>query len=123
VSFFHPRQVQVVTESGIKITDLKEDCPKFAREYTRRLDDGRSIKVTLKSYSWTSERSASGELDQSNGRYVLFDPRAIADKILDPVLVPLVQAACDEIEALDRAYMASNRPSFVDERGTKWVRE
>jgi hypothetical protein len=121
MGIFSGRDHAETTPSGMNVENVREDVPAFGRHYSAQLDDGRSIKVTMKTFM--GSRMCDGELDQAFGRWVLFDPHAIADKMLDPNLVPKVKAACEEIFALDRAYMASNRPEFVDEHGTTWRRD
>jgi hypothetical protein len=108
-------------ESGnpnLKITNIREEKPQWGRRYVIRLD-GRAT-LTVGAYTFLGGRQIDGELRQPNGKSVTFQPKEIADKIIDRTLVPLVQAACDEILALDRAYMQSNRREFVDEAGVTW---
>lgn len=116
-----PTQTVTPPETLVKVKSIREDRPMFGREYSMPLDH-RSVKVTARSSSGLG-RWLSGELTQSNGRWVLFDPDAIADKILDPALVPLVEKACREIMAIDDEFMASRPRSFVDEGGVTWVRQ
>jgi hypothetical protein len=70
----------------------------------------------------SGHRFTSGELTQSNGRWVLFEPERPADKILDREILPIVQRFCDEILALDAAYVKSDPGEFVDVRGVRWRR-
>jgi hypothetical protein len=108
-------------ESGnphLTIVNIHEDKPQWGRRYVIRLDDRATL--TISTYSFLGGRQVDGELRQPNGKSVSFRPEEIADKIIDRTLVPLVQTACDEILALDRAYMKSNRREFVDEDGTLW---
>lgn len=121
MSFFHRHESISATPSGIHIESIKGDRPKFERVYTSRLDDRASVKVSIK-FSYSGGLSKSGELTQPNGRWVLFDPDAIADKILDPALVPLVRGFVDEIYAADRAYRNGGLAEFIDEAGVKWRR-
>lgn len=108
--------------NSISVVQKPEEAPRFARVYEARLDDRASIAVTMRSRSYGRERMASGELTQKNGRWVLFDPRAVADKILDPLLVPLIQRHVDEIFRLDAEFMQAAPSRFVDERGQAWSR-
>lgn len=68
-------------------------------------------------------RRFSGELTQPNGRWVHFDPERIADKIIDPLLVPLVEKAVRAVFALDKAFMDSRPDRFTDEKDRVWVRQ
>ncbi len=105
--------------NGITVSNEPEDVPEFKRVYSKQLDARAKVTVTAKSFMG---RMMSGELTQPNGRWVLFEPRAVADKILDPALVPLIEAFVSEVERLDHAYMANDPGEFVDEKGTKWQR-
>lgn len=109
------------TESGISIKAVREDAPKFKREYTAKLDDGRSIKVTMYTI-WRGRRTSNGELTQRDGKWVLFDPERVAEKILDPALVPKINARVKEIFSLDRAFMHNQPGEFTDETGAVWRR-
>lgn len=111
----------VVPAGNVKIKEVREDRPSFKREYEVPVDH-RVVKITARSSAGLG-RWYSGELTQPGGRWVLFDPERIADKILDPALVPLVEVACRDILSIDRAFMASRPNSFVDEGGSTWVRQ
>jgi hypothetical protein len=92
MSFRHPFATAQPEETrAITVKDIRADAPKFARSYTVKLDDRATLRVTIKSFLG---RYSSGELTQPNGRWVFFDPDRIADKILDPVLLPLVERYC-----------------------------
>lgn len=108
------------TDSGVTIKTIREDRPKFKREYSAKLDDGRSIKITI--YNSSGLIFKNGELTQRNGKWVLFDPDRVAEKILDPVLVPKINERIREIFALDRAFRHNNPGQFTDEAGTVWQR-
>ncbi len=109
------------TDSGIHIEDVHADVPEFERVYTVKIDGRCSMKVTMKTFL-SSNRMCNGELTQPNGKWLLFDPKAVADKIIDPILSPLIQKCCDEILGMDKDFMDSNPNSFIDERGRKWER-
>ncbi len=108
-------------DGGFAITLSPEDRPEFKRTYKKKLDARCTIKVDIYVF-YGSHISESGELTQPDGRWVLFDPRKVADKIIDPVLVSLVQKACDEILALDAAFRANLPDEFTDDGGVKWKR-
>jgi hypothetical protein len=105
---------------GIEVKADREDVPRFKRIYTARLDNRATI--TIKASSFLG-RNLSGELTQPDGRWILFDPDKVADKILDPLLVPIVEKYCDEIKRLDKEFMRGNPNSFIDEKGNEWVRK
>lgn len=109
------------TDSGVTIKSIREDVPRFKREYTAVLDDGRSIMVTIYNL-FKGHRTNRGELIQRNGNRVWFDPEHIADKIIDPVLVPKVTARVKEIFQLDRNFMNNQPGEYVDETGATWQR-
>lgn len=102
----------------LQIDNIREENPQWGRRYVIRLD--KRATLTVSTYTFLGGRTVRGELRQPDGKYITFEPREIADKIIDRTLVPMVQAACDEILALDRAYISSNRQEFVDESGAKW---
>lgn len=104
----------------IEVESIREGAPQFERRY--KVDvSGRKmiIKIYCSRYCGITR---SGELVQSNGRWVLFDPERVADKILDPVLVPLIEQCLAEIFALDKTFRSSNPNEFVDSAGQKWRR-
>lgn len=106
------------TASGISIQNIANDVPEFERVYTARLDDRASITIRMKIFMGSILKS--GELTQPNGRWIMFDPDAIADKILDPVLVPLVQKYVNEIYDLDHAFRENETTEYTDNEGHKW---
>lgn len=130
VAIAEPPIVEAAPVSGLPTLSMSatlepEDAPKFKRTYKAVLTKNAAITVSAYSSYYRSigeKRYFSGELTQPNGRWVIFDPDRIADKILDPALVPLVEAAVDAAKVLDREFMASNPSSFVDERKDTWQR-
>lgn len=108
-----------ITNMGINIEDVHDDDPpKFKRVYTKEI-----MNVVAKVTVYTSmfgARETSGELTQRGGRWVLFEPERVADKIIDRELSPLVQDFCDEVSKLDKEYMRSNPSEFTDTRGNTW---
>jgi hypothetical protein len=78
------------------------------------------VKVSI--HTSCGSRFDLGELTQPGGRWVMFDPKDPAEKILDRELVPLVIAACKEIFELDNAFMKSDPGEYIDEKGQTWKR-
>jgi hypothetical protein len=107
----------VNTPDGINIHDTANDVPEFKRVYTIRLDNRATMKITMKTF--LNRIMTSGELTQPNGRWVLFEPERVADKILDPTLVPIIERYVAEIFAIDKPYRASVS-EFTDDNGTTW---
>lgn len=105
----------------IAVQEVKGDVPHFERVYTAKLDNRASLQI--KARTAYGNRYLRGELDQPDGRWVLFDPDAIADKILDPLLVPIVQSYVDSIKQADKAYIDSKPAMYIDEDGTVWRRD
>ncbi len=122
MGLFSKHDSVITTESGIHVEDIRADVPQFKRVYTAKLDNRASIKIEIKTFIG-NDRYYSGELTQPNGRWILFDPKAIADKILDPVLLPIIKKYTDEIIALDKTYIKSDPNEFMDEKGQKWKRQ
>ncbi len=108
---------------NISVKMAPEDMPEFKRTYKATVDSRAEIEVTMRSYSFESSRSEDGTLTQPNGNYISFDPSNIAEKIIDPVLVPLVEKYVEEIKRMDAAFMASKPSEFTDKKGTVWVRK
>lgn len=107
--------------SPIKIKDIPEDRPDFRREYTATIMRGIRVKVTVR--NGYGETYASGELTQPGGKYILFDPDHIADKIIDPVLLPDVGMVVNDMRQIDKAWRRAKPSFFIDEGGTKWIRD
>lgn len=107
------------TTSGIHVHDDDNDVPEFERVYTVKLNNRATMKVTMKTF--LNSLMTSGELTQPNGRWVLFEPERVADKILDPVLVPVIEKYIAEIFTIDKPWRASVS-EFTDKRGNTWRR-
>ena len=119
---FWTRDTTETTPSGVQVKDLPNDSPQFKREYRVKISDAVSMKVTIHNYGWSSGISINGELNQSNGRWVLFEPERPADKILDRNILPNVEKFCQEILAMDRAFRKNEPNEFVDKTGVRWWR-
>jgi hypothetical protein len=106
--------------SGVVMEMVRNEEPEFKRIYLYKIDPRCLAKLTARTS--LGSRRYDGELTQPNGRRILFDPEAIADKILDPVLVPLVEKFCNEALFQDGTFMGSKPQEFIDNRGVCWVR-
>lgn len=104
----------------IVIRGIREDRPKFARTYTASVGDGFKVIVTMKTY--TFGRSDWSELRQSDNRYIVFDAKRVADKIIDRELYPLVQAAVNKILEMDKQFLATHPDEYTDDTGAQWRR-
>lgn len=105
---------------GVHAESVREEPPEFKRRYVVTLDN--RATMTIGAYTFVGDRRFDGELKQPDGREISFDPKAIADKIIDPLLVPKVEAACDKVFVIDRNYMKTGISEFIDEKGTTWHR-
>lgn len=105
---------------SMSVTDVPAEVPAFRRIYVKKLDNRATMTLTAKSSNYLG-RWYRGELTQPNGAWVMFDPEKVAERILDPTLVPLVQKAVDEALTLDKAFISSKPRSFKDEKGNTWV--
>lgn len=110
---------QAICKDCVTVKDKRNDRPRFQREYTVTVSLGRKVQLTFDSYL---SRRSDGFLYQANGKRLIFDPDRIAEQILDPVLVPEVEAAVKTIQAMDKAFMDSKPSSYTDEDGVKWCR-
>lgn len=109
------------TSQVTHVENRREDRPRFKRVYTCEIA-ARRCTMILEAYTFIGRRCWGGELRQPNGKYVLFDSDAVADKIIDPVLVPLIIEACSEIMHIDRKFIESRPNEFTDEGGVRWRR-
>lgn len=109
------------------MTDKRNDLPTFARIYQANLSKDRKLKVTIigrtQHYDLLPNIDKIGQIDQFDGKWTIFDPDDVADKIIDPQLVPEVQKLCSEINAADKKYRENKPSEFTDESGTTWVRK
>jgi hypothetical protein len=109
------------TSSGVRVQDLPNNRPSFKRRYTARVNDQVSLKIELHT-SYGGSTYDTSELDQRNGKWVLFDAKSPADKILDREILPIVERLCKEILEIDTAYRRGKPNEFIDEAGVKWRR-
>lgn len=107
--------------SEIRTRQTNESVPTFKRSYEAVLDHRATAKVTFKTSGYFG-RTSTGFLTQPGGKYVFFDPEAIADRIIDPTLVSLVEAFVEEVKKMDRQFILENCSRFTDEKGVVWVR-
>lgn len=110
-----------VPANNISIEDHREDAPEFKRTYSVTVKRGIRVSVTIyRSFLGTIYRG--GELRQPGGRWFLFDPDRIADKIIDPVLLPEVEAAVSAISRIDAQWRQTDPAEYRDNRGQLWRR-
>lgn len=108
----------------IKIKDVKEDVPEFKKVYSGVLSNNACIELDVKYCDIYKRRSFGlGTLTQPNGSYVFFDVDRVADKILDPQLVPLINDFIKAVKELDKQYAATAQNSFMDKMGNVWLLE
>ncbi len=97
-----------------------EDQPAFSRHYKVPVSSQVMLEIDAKtSYG---ERRYQGWLHQWDGRLVGFDPRAIADRILDRELVPVLEKLCPPIIAEDQRFLRLEANEFSDKSGARWIR-
>lgn len=114
-----------VSQFSYKIKEGKrEQFPLFKRTYSTVIDGrGRlELEYALNILNGRRRECSVGYIMQADGRYIFFEPHRIADRIIDPVLVPLLEDACREIAKMDAEYWANKPDSFIDETGQKWIR-
>jgi uncharacterized glyoxalase superfamily protein PhnB len=110
------------TIGELQIDDVAENPPEFKRQYNVALTNGFRVQVTLYTTSYGERREYYSKVSQPDGRSMLFDVRRVADKIIDPTLLPFVQTAADQILAFDRAFVESRPNRFTDKSGVVWQR-
>ena len=118
--FGFSRAKTAVLGDGIHAQEVREDAPKFARKYRVALTEGRTMEITARNRYFGGGRDYSGEVDQPGGRWILFDPLRVADKIIDRDLVPLMERLIAAIVAADKAWSKSNQNRFTDDKGRVW---
>lgn len=103
---------------NIKIKEAPNEL-EFERTYSAQLDNRAKIEIRMKRY--IGRLFETGSLTQPNGNWISFDPDRIAEKIIDPLLVPLVQKAVDEIHRIDAAFRNPPPAQFTDSQGRRWA--
>lgn len=120
MSLFWSRKTAELVEGDIRIYPIAQDRPEFRRIYKVTVGDGFMVEIEL--WSWIFGRTDSSTVTQKNGKYISFDANAVADKIIDRELYPLVQDAVNRILAIDKAYIATKPSEFTDDQGKVWRR-
>ena len=120
MGFFDARPQAPVSSDDIDVTLKPEDPPRFERIYQMDLPRGCRLKVRL--YSSGNYRFDMSEITQGNGRWVMFDVKRPADKILDREILPSVEDACRRILQMDDVFMDSDRDEFTDVKRRTWKR-
>jgi len=112
------------TVDEVKITLSQAYPPEFERIYKFRIETPtRTVELTITAQTFLGSRMVRGELTQSNGRWILFDPDQVAEKIIDRELVPIVQEKCNEILRVDKNFVDSKPDRFKDTSGDTWIRQ
>ncbi len=121
---------ETITSSGTTL----QGYPDFARSWTAQLSEHRTIKVTSTAKPWLKDSfddyalsiSFDDELEQADGRWVIFDCNNIADKIIDARLVEEIRPYCVLLHKTAVDYWKAHDyipDSFTDSTGTVWRRE
>lgn len=111
---------EVVPAHDIAIKNHRERRPEFKRTYSTTITRGIVLSVTIR--NGLGGIYESGEMTQPGGKSIRFDPRNIADKIIDPVVLPEATAAAKVILSLDAGYRKAIPSEFTDEGGVRWRR-
>jgi hypothetical protein len=116
-----PEVKTTTVDFDVSVKEVSGEVPRFKRIYSTTVN---GIFVEVSIYNWGSSLGLmkSGMLTQRNGRWVSFDPEAVADKILDPDLAPKVQEFSNEVIRLDKQFRSGPPTEFKDEDGTVWRR-
>lgn len=107
---------------GISMKTKAEERPRFEISYSKQIDDNANIIITCYSFWGGTERTMSGELRQPNGRWVLFEPYRVADKILDPRLIKPIEDFVKIVVKMDNKFIRSKPSEYIDKSGQKWVK-
>lgn len=109
---------------------LKQD-PTFVVTFSAPLSQGRSIKITARSMPWLRQYDLGDEVEfedevrQADGKWVVFDCDAIADRIIDLDLVKELRSYCKIGHEMAKDYWKKRDYSpdeFVDSTGQKWIK-
>lgn len=95
------------------------------REYQEEIKSGITLTVVSKQTGYTSIYPDGIEFDdvltQADGKRVDFNCDAVADKIIDRELVPIVQKECKTTHAVAMDFWTRTPPTeFGDDRGRIW---
>jgi hypothetical protein len=99
----------------------------FHKDYTVALTDGRMLKVraTRTSYDTLYEDGVqfAAQVEQKDGKWVDFECSAIADKIIEPGLIPQLDKWCKLIHDPALLFWKDHYPprEFTDDQGQVWV--
>lgn len=114
--------VALAASAPISVTLAREDAPKFKRKYTAALPAGGKIEIEIRN-GWRGNGTyRTGTLTQRDGKWILFDPYAVADKIIDRDLRPIVESLTSQILLADAQFRQTPPVSFIDENGAAWRR-
>lgn len=103
----------------VEITNEKTEL-NFARTYHAPINSEVTLQIEIRYYMGMMY---SGTLRQRGGRWVSFDPKDPADKILDRDILPIIEKKCEGIITADRAWRSKNPPEFTDTQGRTWIRK
>lgn len=117
---FFRKKTPVQSPGNIAIENGNEDPPQFHRIYTGKVEGGSTIEVHMHTFLGT--RMQDGTLTQYNGKWLIFDPVAVADKILDAKIAEQTQAFVDKVFELDKEYIKNVPYEFIDSEGQRWVK-
>lgn len=117
-----PYSASTVGTAPISVRDVRADIPEFQRVYTVHINKDVVMKITIRNLRYFLGVLRDGELDQTGGRWVMFEPERPADKILDREILPLVEKYCQQIIQIDNKWRESKPNEFTDERGVVWRR-
>lgn len=115
-----PIPLHGISQSGITVDQYLS----FKTTYTMPLTDGRTLKVDSLSEPWLSDTiDFSDQLQQADGRWVIFDCDNIADKIIDHSLVTEVTPYCANIHETAKLFWEERNytpDEFMDRQGVVW---
>ena len=117
----------VVTPVGHVTTKELPIELQFERRYVVKLTHDITMTITTKNtpymylFADTKGVEWTGELKQSDGKYIFFDPFSPADRIIRPELIALVTPWIPAIRNLDEAYR-ENVTQFTDSKGNTWTK-
>lgn len=104
-------------------TDLRDsNSPEMKRRYTVQLTKGRWMEAEFRT-QWNGKRDYSTFVYQSNSKWLLIRFDGIADQVLDPELVPLIEKYKTEMFRLDAEFIEIIPTEYTDKNGTTWLRK
>jgi hypothetical protein len=119
------KNTTTIVDSDIAVVLSPDRAPEFKRVYTAPINSNIVMFITTNSWGFSSRSNFpptyNGELKQSDGRSVTFDPLAPAKNILDKTILSVVLEKLEIILDEDKKFRNQLPNTFTDVKGKVWV--